>query len=133
MRRLAIILIVTLLLCPRAFAINPTTVNISVAVNQKPEIIASQPADGFIITEGMTLEISVTADDDNISDTLMYQYYINGAVEQDWTENSTFPYKLENKDIGLNSIYVKVTDGVETVPTDTVEIYVFRSSPSLPE
>jgi len=133
MKRPALILLITLLLCPRALAINPSAVNISVAVNQKPEIIASQPADGFIITEGMTLEISVSAKDDNITDTLKFKYYINGAPKSDWIEDSTFLYKLESENIGLNSIYVDVTDGFETVSTKTVDIYVFRSSPSLPE
>jgi hypothetical protein len=124
--------IILLAVTAQAFALNPSTVSIEVAINQPPYIGDFVPTDGSVITEGATLEVSVTAGDPNTGDILKYQYYINNVVKQAWTTASTFNYTLTTGDIGLNDIYVKVTDDIKTVQSQTAQVYVFRNTVGLP-
>ena len=107
------------------------SIEIKVVINKGPVVQGLLPNDGDTVVEGDTLEISVTANDPN-NEALEYQFFINDIIKQPWTQNSTFSYTLTGSDIGLNTIRAKVRDSLEVVQTDTVEIFVFRSSPDLP-
>ena len=131
--KIAIILIILLLVITRPLqAFDPDgSVEIKVVINKGPNVESFLPNDGDTIVEGDTLTISVTANDPN-SDTLEYQFYINGVVKEPWTQSSTFSYTLTETDIGLNTIKAEIRDSLETIETDTVEIFVFRASPNMP-
>lgn len=130
MKRLTMILI-ALFLCTQAFALEVETFNINITVNKPPTIEGLLPEDGFVITEGDTVEISVVATDPN-DDMLQYQFLVNGAIKRPWDSEPLFSYTLGSDDIGLNKISVEVTDSLETVQTEEVEIWVFRRSPDTP-
>ena len=121
------------LLCQQAFALDSVTVDIKVTIQHPPNIGDFLPADGSVITEGDTLQLSVTATDPNSNDILQYQYYINDEVKEPWTTDNTFSYMITGEDVGLNTIKAEVTDGKETIQTQEVEIFVFRGSPGLPD
>ncbi len=126
-----IITIIMVLIATQAAALDTASFNINVTVNKGPNITDFSPSDGYKVTEGDSLEISVNANDPN-NDTLQYQFLINNNIKQPWSNNSSFNYTLGQNDIGLNNIRVEVTDGLETVQTEEVEIYVFRKAPNLP-
>lgn len=129
-----LLLVAMLFLCAQAVALDSKTVTIEVKVNQPPVIDGenSYPKDGYVINEGGTLQISVTADDAN-NDILQYRFFINDVVKRDWGTTSTFDYTPEASDIGLNTIKAEVRDGIITVQTDEVEIYIFRSTVEVPQ
>lgn len=125
-------IIISLLLCARALAVNPAALEIEVTVKQPPAIGGFLPADGTVITENDTLNIAVTATDPNTGDVLQYRYFINNQVRQDWTTDNNHSHALSTSDLGLNTIKAQVTDGTETVTTEEVEIFVFRKLPATP-
>jgi len=126
-----IITIIMILIAAQASALDTASFNINVTINKGPNILDFSPSDGYKITEESTLEISVSANDPN-NDILQYQFLINNDIKQPWTNNSSFNYTLGQDDIGLNNIRVKITDGIEIVQTEEIEIYVFRKAPNLP-
>ncbi len=132
MKTTAFTIIISLLLCARALAVNPSTLEIEVTVKQPPAIGGFLPADGTVITENDTLNIAVTATDPNRGDVLRYRYYINDQLKRDWTTDHNYSYALTANDLGLNKIKADVTDGTNTVTTREVEAFVFRKSPATP-
>lgn len=132
MKKFIFLLILGLITTP-ALALESGSVDVRVTINKEPYIGDFLPADGYTIEEGDTLEISVDAADPNESDILQYQFTVNGVVKQPWNSESSFSYTLEDGDIGLNRITVEVTDGLETVQTQEVEIYVFRKPIAPPQ
>ena len=131
MQRFVLSIIMVFLISAQAFALDAVTVDIKVTVNQQPGIGSFLPGDGYIISEGDILEIMVNAADPN-NDVLQYRYLVNDVVKNTWSAEAMFSYTLTDSDIGLNRIKAEVTDGIETVQTQQVEIYVFRKSPDLP-
>lgn len=132
MKKTVFTIIISLLLCARALAVNPAALEIEVTVKQPPAIGGFLPADGTVITENDTLNIAVTATDPNTGDVLQYRYFINNQVRQDWTTDNNHSHALSTSDLGLNTIKAQVTDGTETVTTEEVEIFVFRKLPATP-
>jgi len=128
-----ILVLTMILLSVQALALESETFVIGITINQKPVIASFAPADGHVIIQGDTLQISVTASDPNAGNVLEYQFIINDVVRKTWGNDSQFSFPLEESDTGLNSIKVEVTDGLQTVETEEVEIYVFRQSPDLPQ
>lgn len=128
-----ILVLAIVLMAAQTYALETGLFKVSFMVNRPPLIEGVEPADGGVITEGDTLEISVDASDAN-EDLLQYQYLINGAVKEDWTTDNTHSYTLTADDVGKNSITVRVKDPLTTVEcSPPVEIYVFRASPAVPE
>jgi len=115
-----------------ALALDEDFFEIKVTINKVPSLSNFYPADGDTVTEGDTLNIGVEADDPN-DDSLEYKFYINGEVERDWGLIPTFTYTLTSDEIGLNTIRAEITDGMEVIETDEIEIYVFRASPGFPD
>ena len=127
MKKIIAIWVLLFVLSAQALALDQKTIVIKVTINKAPEIGTFVPGDGYVITESDTLEISIDASDAN-NDTLKYQYYINGSIKEPWSTESSYSYALTKDDIGSNKIKAEVTDGLETVSTEEVEVYVFRKS-----
>lgn len=123
------------MLSSQVYGLSEITTTIKVKVSHTPQVSDFVPVDGVIVTEGDTLSITVDATDKNSDETLLYRYYIDLVAKTDWIADSTFNYTLTADDIGLNKVHAEVTDGTFTVPapSEPIEIYVFRSSPDLPE
>lgn len=130
----ALLLITMLLLCAQALALDTETITIEIKVNQPPIVDPdnSYPQDGYVINEGATLQISVVATDAN-NDMLEYQFLVNDVVERGWGAASVFDYVLDAGDTGLKRIKAGVRDGMVTVQTDEVEVYVFRGTVAVPD
>lgn len=127
-----IFILIIILLCAQASALDSKTVAIQITINKPPSIGTFTPVDGNVVSEGDTLEISVTATDPN-NDILQYRFFVNGAIKRDWGTASSFNYVLGTNDVGLNKIKAQITDNMLTVETDEVEVYAFRNTVETPQ
>lgn len=127
-----ILILISILIASSALALDDGSFSIKVTINKGPSIDSFEPEDGYRIREGDRLDISVTATDPN-NDALQYQFIINGIIKRPWNRESSYSYTLTQDDIGINRIKAEVTDGMETIQTEEVEIFVFRKSLELPE
>jgi len=131
MKKIIKIIILSLLICARASAGPEEPVSITITINKPPSIDDFTPVDGHVVSEGDTIQISVTASDPN-NDILEYRFTVNGIVKRDWGTSDTYSYVLGPSDVGLNSIKAEVRDTSVTIETGTAEVYVFANVPILP-
>ncbi|MBL7157324.1 MAG: hypothetical protein ISS92_04065 [Candidatus Omnitrophica bacterium] len=132
MKKLLYIFIFLLIsISTQTLALDSGSVDIKVVINKAPNIESFQPDDGYRIIEGDMLQISVIANDPN-NDILQYRFIIKGIIKRPWSNEASFNYVLTGDDIGLNNIKAEVTDAIDIIQTEEIEIYVFRRPLDLP-
>jgi hypothetical protein len=105
-----------------------------ITINQNiPTIIDIQPPNGSISYAQDTVDISVTAQD-NDEDSLLYQFSIDATIRQSWSTSNTFSWNTAETDFGIHSIKVEVKDTNGAEVSQDIEICLFRKplGPPLP-